>query len=461
MRPLIIDEKLRVFVEGRDDEFLHYDGGDFYTWIKECEAGTADPADGFSYPLIVQDSDLRTVLEIKGPESQQMEREEQGHHQQQQREKKKAAAAAAVQGIAVPTWHVLSLKDVPDTMLHHARDIAVVRRVPGGSSLHSPGQQAHSSQHAQHDKAATTTTTTIAIAPRAPQLVSNNVDEALRADPPYVRYVQLTPDDLDLSIEYDLDEEDEEWLAKFNKATKKSKNQSHTGPLGEEWLEHLIDRMEKEYTAELQRHPEKWVINRPTTDRTSTAPDHHAGSQSASGAAAGPKGISKGPVDVAPVVTLPPIDEIFPLKKCLEAPGLNYREAVIKDVYTYWKGKHEKAGRPLIQRLWYEPPWHRKKGPSSGAGPGSDGGDGDGGGAGDIVFAGHESPLALAGIRKRRMSADEVRSRFEAIRRDLEQARTLADRVRKREKLKKREAQLLREEWASRKKGKTLCIIAL
>ena len=36
------------------------------------------------------------------------------------------------------------------------------------------------------------------------------------ADPPYVRYLEPTPDDLDLQVEYDLDEEDEEWLEAFN-----------------------------------------------------------------------------------------------------------------------------------------------------------------------------------------------------------------------------------------------------
>lgn len=38
-------------------------------------------------------------------------------------------------------------------------------------------------------------------------------------------------------------------------------------------------------------------------------------------------------------------------------------------------------------------------------------------------------------------------------RRDLESARTLADQVRKREKLKKRELQLYKEEWAARMQG--------
>jgi hypothetical protein len=35
------DEKLRIFVEGQDDDVLHFDGGEFYQWLKECEEGMA------------------------------------------------------------------------------------------------------------------------------------------------------------------------------------------------------------------------------------------------------------------------------------------------------------------------------------------------------------------------------------------------------------------------------------
>lgn len=31
------DEKLRIFVEGQNDDLLHFDGGEFYQWLKECE----------------------------------------------------------------------------------------------------------------------------------------------------------------------------------------------------------------------------------------------------------------------------------------------------------------------------------------------------------------------------------------------------------------------------------------
>lgn len=35
-----------------------------------------------------------------------------------------------------------------------------------------------------------------------------------------------------------------------------------------------------------------------------------------------------------------------------QVPGINHYESVIEAVYEYWKGKHQRAGRPLIQRLW-------------------------------------------------------------------------------------------------------------
>lgn len=28
-----------MFLEGQDDALLHYDGGEFYQWLRDCEAG--------------------------------------------------------------------------------------------------------------------------------------------------------------------------------------------------------------------------------------------------------------------------------------------------------------------------------------------------------------------------------------------------------------------------------------
>jgi hypothetical protein len=374
--------------------------------LKDCEVGLADPSDGFPYPLVVQDSDLRTVLEIKEPAAIPLPTAAAAVAAATAKRAKKNASDGTA-AITVPTWSVLPERQRADAMLHamDPNDRPVVYRTAAGDD---GGPDIHGGSAAAAAVAA----------------AWSSAQAALASDPPFIRYVQPTPDDVDLSIEYDLDEEDEEWLAKYNESVKKSgggnsKARSAKKPLAEEWLEHLIDRMEKEYTAELQRHPEKWVL----------------------GAGAG-NNIGDG---AAPEVSLPPIEEVFPLEKCLQLEGINQYESVVKAVYKYWVVKHRKAGRPLIPRLWYEPPWDKKAAArrlASAAGEGEDGGDG--------VFAGHESPLALAGIRKRRMDIMEVRGRFESIRRDLEAARTLADQVRRREKLKRREAQLLKEEWAAR-----------
>lgn len=48
----------------------------------------------------------------------------------------------------------------------------------------------------------------------------------------------------------------------------------------------------------------------------------------------------------------------------------------------------------------------------------------------DGPFGAIDSPVALAGIRKRRMDPEEAKARFQEMRRDLEAARTLADQAR-------------------------------
>lgn len=63
-----------------------------------CSAGDANPDEGFCYPLIVQDQDMRTVLEIKPP----------GEGKQQQQD---AIGHVAVEGpITVPMIKVSGLK---------------------------------------------------------------------------------------------------------------------------------------------------------------------------------------------------------------------------------------------------------------------------------------------------------------------------------------------------------------
>lgn len=140
---------------------------------------------------------------------------------------------------------------------------------------------------------------------------------------------QPTPDDLELTIEYDLDEDDEAWLEKYNAEARRAKSRAARRPLAGEWMEHLMDRMEKEYAAQVQRHPERWLL------LPASEPDAPAR------------------------VALPPISELFDIERCLATPGINHYEPVIRRVYEYWRTKREARALPLIQRLWYEPPWHR------------------------------------------------------------------------------------------------------
>eukprot|EP00889_Picochlorum_renovo_P005275 jgi/Picre1/32305/NNA_007651.t1 len=222
-------------------------------------------------------------------------------------------------GIKVPVWRKLAPAECPENILqHHHADVSVVVRNPEGNaevsvkSLHTLGGIKEAARKAE-------------------QAYRSN-------EQAYIRYMQPTPDELDQAIEYDLDDEDEQWLKAYNKS------QSTSLQLKEEWMEHLMDRMEKEYTYELQKHPEKWTAS---------------------------KRLSK------------------TKQMCLKARGLSLDSKVVRRVYNYWKKKHEKAGRPLIQRLWYEPPWHKKAADATTTA--SDG---------DDVFSGYDVPTTLSRIKK-------------------------------------------------------------
>ncbi|KAL6776376.1 hypothetical protein ACKKBG_A20895 [Auxenochlorella protothecoides x Auxenochlorella symbiontica] len=415
-RPLIIDEKLPVFVEGVDSlALLAYDNGDFYRWQKEVEAGVASAADAAPYPLIVQDSDFRTLLEIRPGGGNGCEEAGSGAG---------AAGAAAPgcgrpgprpgSGIAVPRATLLPPALQPDVMLLAGEGPPIVEhRMGGEDATPGPASEAKGGRGDGGSGSASPPPAAAAAAALPPQL---------QRDPPYTRYVQPTPDELELAIEYDLDEEDEEWLEAHNAEARRARSRVARRTLAGEWMEHLIDRMEKEYTAELQRHPELWTLT-PDPDRP----------------------------DAPPSVGLPPIARIFPVERCLAVPGINHYEPVIRRVYEYWQRKHEARGAPLIQRLWYEPPWHRRRAAEAVGGDAAEGEEGEAGGeAAAHPFAESGAPSALARVRRRRLDPGEARERFAAMRRDLEAARTLADRVRKREKLKGLELELFRREHAAR-----------
>lgn len=430
VRPLQVDEKLRVFIEGRDDGIQRYDGGDFQQWLEDCKAGRGDPLEAGAYPLVVQDSDLRQVLEIKYPSERALGtlEEEYGHgryggqtgdkaesaSQRKHKTPTSRASASAQQTnrITIPQWKKLPSSDWPDTILQHSLTMPLLVRTVDGGAEPVQRNALRPANESSHERA-------------------------------YMRYMMPTPDDWDQAIEYDLDEDDEKWLEGYNRRSKISAN----GTLKEEWLEHLIDRMEKEYTSELQKHPEKWTCKK----------DGQEG-EGGNGGSQGPLAYMKG--QLPPPLILPSISEMFPLSVCLKVFGLGggaghappsskhqsssgtqvIDEKIIKDVYNYWKKKHQKSGLPLIQRLWYEPPWHRKASDEE-----MDGGDDD-----TTVFSGFDLHPSLARIRKRKMNHDEVQLRFDCLRRDFEQVRTIADLIRRREKLKLQETSILKQEWASR-----------
>lgn len=385
VRPLPVDEKLKIFIEGRDDDCAKYDGGDFYQWLQDCKDGKADPMEGGAYPLVIQDSDLRHLLEIKNPSNKALETINAKFDATSKPKRDHTKAAAS--GIQVPSWRLLESRDRPEAILRR-HQIPLLVRNPGGDAVKLK---------------------------KTSQKGLSEMDEEI--EHAYMRYMQPTPDDFDQAIEYDLDEEDEKWLAKYNRNRSK---------LDEEWMEHLMDRMEKEYTLELQKHPEKWILKKEQ--------DNESGQGHIKEGAKGMIGV------LPPPLILPSISEMFPMSKCLKARGLdNLETAIVRDVYNYWKKKHQRSGRPLIQRLWYEPPWHRKASDATAK-------DAEN----EDVFAGYDVPSTLSRIRKRKMNNAEVQLRFDCMRRDLEMVRTIADLVRRREKLKKQETVLLKAEWASR-----------
>ena len=55
---------------------------------------------------------------------------------------------------------------------------------------------------------------------------------------------------------------------------------------------------------------------------------------------------------------LPDVGTILPLETALQGLA-GQQPAAVKAVYLHWCSKRQFFERPLLQRLWYEPPWHR------------------------------------------------------------------------------------------------------
>ena len=66
----------------------------------------------------------------------------------------------------------------------------------------------------------------------------------------------------------------------------------------------------------------------------------------------------KGKSTISDGLQLPDVDTVLPLQTALQ--GLRSQPpAAVKLVYLHWCQKRQYSERPLLQRLWYEPPWHR------------------------------------------------------------------------------------------------------
>ena len=55
---------------------------------------------------------------------------------------------------------------------------------------------------------------------------------------------------------------------------------------------------------------------------------------------------------------LPDVDTVLPLETALQGLASQQPTAVTA-VHLHWCKKRQISERPLLQRLWYEPPWHR------------------------------------------------------------------------------------------------------
>ena len=215
VRPLPVDEKMMVFMADRDDDIsIHkFDNGEFWRWLQDCESGKADPLEAGPYPLVIQDSDLRHVLEIKYPSERALRqmkfdqtvdsgsKSTKSENNKRKQSDMAQADGAHPRGIKVPSWKKLGSREWPERALIDEK-IPIVVRNPGGDA---------ESCHPWH--------------------VSTNLNQDhCGNEQAYMRYMQPTPDDLDQAIEYDLDEEDEAWLEKYNRS------KSARSKIKEEWM---------------------------------------------------------------------------------------------------------------------------------------------------------------------------------------------------------------------------------
>ncbi|KAK9817732.1 hypothetical protein WJX72_001373 [[Myrmecia] bisecta] len=372
-RPLHITDKVRVLWAGRDPELYDIDGGAFYQWLErtEAEARRGDPAGSTVGSCQSQIVVVGHEFKVHKPSH----------------EVEAAADSKPDQAVSAP--------------------VAAVR--PGGRAAGRGGRVGRAV--AAEDGFGPIVTPTYRLIPkperaamRQPARQHSGMEQASGSgEAAYIRFVAPQADELDAAVEYDMDDEDERFLAKFNREASRRRQERLT----EDGFEAMINRFEKDHHAALQQRPEALLR---------LANGH-----------------------------MPSVSDVLPLAEA--SKGLQVvSERGIEQVYTYWKGKRTRNVRPLLHRLWFEAPWHRM-GQAVAKAEGEEAGE-----EAAVPFMGKDEPQALP--RHRRMDLDEVGFKLGSIRDDLELVRTLADQVRRREKLKKRRLvlwqQMLRQQLAAR-----------
>ncbi|KAK9865423.1 hypothetical protein WJX84_002361 [Apatococcus fuscideae] len=263
----------------------------------------------------------------------------------------------------------------------------------------------------------------------------------------YIRYVAPTPEEQEAMLEYDMDSDDEEWLAQYERQLS-SRSAAASGRAASGGKPKPGARRKYAAASQVQGHGASPTIEAPdrllheetferTMDRLEKA--HHAALQAMSSTQ-----------NLQPGHPLPSAETVLDMDAAFTAcEGLLPEH--VEAVYRHWLTKQMPTRRPLLQRLWFQPPWQGlglqwgasklPQGPSAGPScqPESDGEE-------CLPFVGKDSPPPGPAARLPAMSNEETRLRLEDARSDLERLRTLVDQVRRRERIKRRLAEVRQRE---------------
>eukprot|EP00873_Tetraselmis_striata_P045199 jgi/Tetstr1/465463/TSEL_010147.t1 len=379
-RQLHVEERLPVLVVGRDKEVETLDGGAFYKWVMQHEEeAAARAAEGLPLPP------AEHVITLIGSDGKPLRKAGHAHH-----------PALQLAGRAEP----LTVR--PPRAAHGAWPAAGAAPSSSSNAACPAPPPSPSGAPAFHIHVPNVRTVTAAAAgARAPPVEASSAA--------YIRYKRPSVQELDGTVEYDMDDMDEAWLAEVNAGARRRDS------LREDDLEAVLDRLEKEYFYELRR-------------RTRANP-------SAAAASSAPKAAEAATESLAPA-------DLLPLHVAQERLPDRLREAVgearLARLHAYWlgKGRDLPAGErgevpPLIPRLRSELEPRLLAGMSSALPPEA---------AADVPFQGHDPKR-----QQRMVDSEESYTDMLEQRDDLEVVRILSDQVRRREKLKRQ----LARNWLS------------